>query len=195
MVDGGARYVGVSRQGSLFRWERGGAVVEGPATTLAADVEVVDLHGTSPTHLVAVGSTPQGSNRRFAVWTLTPGGAWQAESINALGDLKGSLRGVWVLSPTEIVAVGDEGLVLRKSASGWRDLEADTAADLTAVRAFSSGRFYVTQSDGRVRRFARGDWSDLFRNDAGVRFNDLTGTAEDDLWAVGNGGVIGRGPH
>jgi hypothetical protein len=35
----------------------------------------------------------------------------------------------------------------------------------------------------------------VFRNDAGVRFNDITGTSEEDLWAVGLDGVIGRGPR
>ena len=77
---------------------------------------------------------------------------------------------------------------------GWRTLSSGTTADLTSVRAFTSGRYAVTTSDGQVRRHARGGWQTVFRNDAGVRFNDLGGTSEEDLWAVGDQGVMGRGP-
>jgi hypothetical protein len=129
------------------------------------------------------------------VWALQPDGSWGAESLSEVDDAKGTLRGVWVLSSSEAFAVGDDGTVLRKSGGVWRRLETDTSADVTSVRAFSVGRAYVSQSDGRVRRWAQSTWQTVYRNDAGVRFNDITGTSEADLWAVGVDGVIGRGPR
>ena len=193
---GVAQYVGVNRDGQLTRWARGGVVVTTPGNLTSRD-EVFDLHGSSPTGLFAVGSTQVGasSNRRLAVWALGADGGWSAESLDAIDQARGVLRAVWVTSASDAVAVGDEGVVLRRTSAGWRTLESDTQVDLTSVRAFSNGRFYVSQADGRVRRWARSQWQTVFRNDAGVRFNDLSGTSEEDLWAVGNDGVIGRGPH
>ncbi|MFZ5442647.1 MAG: MopE-related protein [Myxococcota bacterium] len=193
MLDGGALYVGVSARGQLFRWDRGGLPVPGPVSNLPADAVVTDLHGTSPEQLYAVGSAVQG-NRRFAVWRLGADGGWVGEPLGDLGDPKGELSGVWALD-SEVLAVGKAGLVLRKSGGVWRRVPSDTNADLTSVRAFSGGRFYVSQADGRVRRRAQGGWREVFRADPAVRLNDLCGTAEDDLWAVGNDGVVGRGPH
>ena len=63
------------------------------------------------------------------------------------------------------------------------------------MRAFSPGRFYVTTIDGRVLRRSGNTWTTVVRNDAGVAFTDLSATGEEDVWAVGLNGVIGRGPH
>jgi hypothetical protein len=136
----------------------------------------------------------QGS-RRLSVWALQADGTWRAESLAGIDNPFGALRGVWVLSSTEAVAVGESGMALRKSDGVWRQVDSNTQATLTAVRAFTSGHFYVSQSDGRVRRYANSTWTTVFRNDAGVAFNDITGMNEEDLWAVGVNGVIGRSPH
>ena len=194
-----AQYVGVSANGQLYWWKRGTAPDAGAPTNLTSRDTVFDLHGSSPTELYAVGMTQLGAgggagNRRPAAWALQSDGGWRAEALDF--DNNGiALRGVWVLSPTDIVAVGDQGTVLRKSGATWSRLDANTNVNLTAVRAFSNGRFYVTQADGRILRRARGVWTVVYRNDGGVRFNDLAGTSEEDLWAVGDDGVIGRGPH
>jgi hypothetical protein len=60
---------------------------------------------------------------------------------------------------------------------------------LTAVRAFSRARFYVTTEDGRVVRSNGDNWRTVFQTDAGS-LNDITGVDEDDIWAVGDNGVI-----
>lgn len=186
-------YVGVLEDGRLLRWNRGQAPTISPSNLSSTD-EVRDLHGVGPDRLFAVGSRRSGNSRRPHAWSLQADGGWREESLTGGGNPNGTLLGVWALSASEVIAVGENGRIYRRSGDSWRATSSDTGNDLTSVRAFSSGRFYVTTEDGRVRVRSGSTWRTLFRNDAGVRFNDLTGTSEDDLWAVGNDGVIGRSP-
>ncbi len=186
--------VAMLRDGRLLRWRRGQAPVIS-STNLTSSAEVTDLHGVSPEQLIAVGSVMQGNNRRPMSWVLQSDGGWREESLTGGGNPNGKMWGVWALTAVDAIAVGENGRIFRRSASGWRQLSSETSNDLTSVRAFSAGRFYVTTDDGRVRRRSGSTWQTLFRNDAGVRLNDLSGTSEEDLWVVGNDGVIGRGPQ
>ena len=190
------QYVAVLQDGRVLRWHRG----ETPTlsgTNLPSTAQLTDLHGTSPTQLFAVGSSTTGlsMNRRPAIWAFQSDGGWREETVQTDNNNEGRLLGVWALSGSLAVAVGENGLAFTRSVSGWRAIDPDTSSDLTSVRAFSTGRFYVSTSDGRVRRRSAGSWQTVFRTDAGTALNDLAATSEEDLWAVGNNGVIGRGPH
>lgn len=187
-------FVAVLADGRLLRWQRGGTPMVSPSN-LPSSAVVTDLHGVTKGQLYAVGSAVLGGSRRQRVWALQTDGSWKDEPLPGQGAVTGSLRGVWALSAVDVIVVGEDGKIFRRSTSGWRSIDSDTSADLTSVRAFSAGRFYVTSSEGTIRRRARGDWTTVFRNDAGVPFNDLSATSEEDLWAVGDRGVIGRGPH
>jgi hypothetical protein len=184
-------YVGVLEDGRLLRWRRGQAPTLSPSNLSSTD-RITDLHGVLPDQLYAVGSGLNGPNRRPRAWVLEADGGWREESLTGGGNPNGEMRGVWALSASEAIAVGENGRLFRRSGGAWRILDAETTSTLTSVRAFSSGRFYVTTDDGRVRQRSGYDWRTVFRNDAGVPFNDLTGTNENDLWAVGNDGVIGK---
>ncbi len=186
--------VAVLADGRLLRW-RGGAAPTISPSNLPASARVKDLHGVASNQLYAVGSAVVGSNRRQTVWALQADGNWKDEPLPGQGTQTGTLLGVWAVSAVEAIAVGEEGKIFRRSASGWRSIDSELTSDLTSVRAFSSGRFYVTTSEGAIRQRARGAWRTVFRNDAGVPFNDVSATSEEDLWAVGKLGVIGRGPH
>jgi hypothetical protein len=189
----GYDYVGVLQDGRLLRWTRGQAPTISPSN-LSSDDQVTDLHGVAPDQLFAVGSGITGMSRRLRAWALQADGGWREEPLNRSGAPFGRMSGVWALSAVDAIAVGENGRVFRRSSSGWTQLSSDTNSDLTSVRAFSPGRFYVTTDDGRVRQRSGTDWRTVFRNEPGVRFNDLTGTNEDDLWAVGDDGVIGKSP-
>lgn len=187
-------YVAVLEDGRLLRWRRGQAPTIS-SSNLDSDDQVTDLHGVSPHQLIAVGSGLQGNNRRPRGWLLQSDGGWREESLTGFGNPNARMLGVWALSPVDAIAVGEGGRIFRRSSSGWSALNAETSSDLTSVRAFSPGRFYVTTEDGRVRRRSGTTWQTVFRGDGGVRLNDITGTSEEDLWAVGNDGRIGRGPR
>ena len=186
--------VAVLEDGRLLRWRRGQAPVIS-SSNLASSGEVTDLHGVAQEQLIAVGSVMQGNNRRPMSWLLQADGGWREESLTGGGNPNGKMLGVWALTAVDAIAVGENGRIFRRSASGWRLVSSDTTSALTSVRAFSPGRFYVTTDDGRVRRNSGLTWQTVFRSDAGVRLNDLSGTGEEDLWAVGNDGVIGSGPR
>ncbi len=187
-------FVAVLEDGRLLRWRGSDQPVTTPGN-LPASAQVKDLHGVSTSQLYAVGSAMFGNKRRQQVWALQSDGTWSNEPLPGQGSETGALLGVWALNAVEVIAVGEGGTVFLRSASGWRSISSDTDRDFTAVRAFSTERFYVTARDGTVRRYVNGAWSTVFRNDAGVPFNDLSATNEDDLWAVGDRGVIARGPH
>lgn len=188
-----SEFFGVLANGQLFHWTAGTAPVAWSAA-LPTGAEVSAIHGSSTETLMVVGSALQGSNRRAAAWSWKADAGWAAENLGDVGTQRSSLRAVWVMGPTDVVVVGDDGLVGRKTWAGWRKLDADSSSDLTSVRGFSTGRFFVTQSDGRVRRRARNGWQTLFRTDGGTALNDLSGTSEEDLWAVGQNGVLAHGP-
>ena len=191
-----SQYVGVLQDGRLLRWHRGQAPILS-GTNLAPSAQVTDLHGTSSTQLFAVGSTLNGNRRRPMAWSFQADGGWKEELTASFGNNNGDARllGVWALGASRAVAVGENGTVYTRSLTSWRSVSGDTSSDLTSVRAFSTGRFYVTTSDGRVRRRVGSTWQTVFRTDAGTALTDLSATSEEDLWAVGLDGVIGRGPH
>jgi Putative metal-binding motif len=193
MVNGTAQYFGIQSNGQLYTWAKGGQP-QAIGPPLEDNDTVFDLHGSSPETLLAVGVTQNGQSRHGSAWAFG-GNRWVAERLGDLGDRRGALLGVWVLSPTDAVAVGERGIILRRTGVGWRTIEPDSSADLTSVRAFSAGRFYVSRSDGRVSRYANGAFKVVFQTALPVRLNDLTGTAENDLWVLGNGGLIARGPR
>lgn len=190
-------YVGVRENGDVWRWRPGEPPLISP-TNLSDDVSFRALHGQSRTQLIAVGSLDVNGSPRARAWLLGADGGWQEE--RPLGSSNSSwarvaLTSVWSLSATQAVAVGENGTVLVRGSGGWRGVWSETFEDLTAVRAFSTTRYYVTSSDGRVRQRSGWNWETVFRASPTVPLRALTGTAEDDLWAVGDDGTIGRGPH
>ncbi len=194
---GNADYVGVRANGDVWRW-RAGEFPRVTATNLSSAVTVRDLHGTSTTQLIAVGSIDVSGTPHARAWLLGADGGWQEErpfgsSTSSWSQVR--LNGVWALSSSSAVAVGENGSVVVRSSAGWRRGWSDTSDDLTAVRAFSTTRYYVATGDGRVRRRSGWAWSTVFRATPQVPFTALAGTAEDDLWVVGQDGVIGRSAH
>lgn len=193
MVGFEEKYIAVLEDGRLLRWNRG----EVPTISmqkLSSGDEVTDLHGVAPSQLFAVGSTQNGRNRRPAIWALQADGGWKEERPFSFGDSRARLLGVWALSSSDAIAVGEDGLILRRSASGWFGVSSGTGSDITSVRAFAPGRFYVTTSSGSVRQKSGSNWRTMFQSDAGVSLRDITGTQEDDLWAVGTRGSIVHSP-
>ena len=194
LADGGTQVRAVSRLGVLQRWPRGGAAV---ALNLALtnSVHLEDLHGSDPDTLYAVGNdTEDGSRMRAFRWA--PDGGWQDERVAAALALRsGSLHGLWVLGPTSAFAVGDKGTALEKRAGGWRLLPGlDAGTTLQAVRAFGVGRVYAVSAEGMVLRWDGRAWT-VLRDDPTLRWTDLTGTSEEDLWVVGANGAVLHWPE
>jgi photosystem II stability/assembly factor-like uncharacterized protein len=162
--------------------------------TISAWARLRDLHGSSPTTLYAVGSSSQGRTMRVYRYDAATR-RWAREWLSRLNLPSGALRSVWVLSRSSVFAVGDDGVALEKTSSGWRRLPSPGSFDLTAVRAFNPSRVYVTTGDGRVLRWNGRAWQTLYRAPSGAAFTDLGGPSESDLWAVGEKGLVVHWPE
>ena len=185
LISFGARFVGVTARGDIWRWTAGSDPVI-TATSLPVAATVTAAHGISESQLFAIGT--QGGQPR--AWLLDANDAWVRQDGVPHGA--GDLTSVWMLSPTDAVVVGTGGTLLLHTGRGWFDARSPGVTDdFTSVRAFSLSRLYVTTSTGLVRQRSGGDWRVVFT--APAPLNALSGVAEDALWAVGNGGVVVRG--
>ncbi len=187
-ADGGVRAEMVLRDGRRASWD-GVGQVQVFGNQLPSGFVLYDAHGSSPDAMYAVGGTT-GTPQRPAVFRLQAGGGLTAEVLpQNLQD--GQLHGVWVLSPTEVVAVGDRGLVLRRVQGAWQRIAPPSMADYTTVRAFSIGRFYLSTEFGYLRQWS-GTWSLRYTDEVPMR--DLTAFDEEHFWLVGDDEVIINGP-
>jgi hypothetical protein len=181
--EGGAvTLAAASRHGRLWRFGPGERPVELTAERIPG-VHLADLHGLGPEALVAVGSDER-SGRPWAFFWVD--GGWSGQALPGTG----AAHGVWVAAPGSTFVVGDEGLVVESRDGGWVQLGELGGASLRAVRAFGSGRVYTVEREGRVRRWSRGRWEVLVELGPGAPLNDITGTSEEDLWVVGDHGLV-----
>ena len=128
--------------------------------------------------------------QRPAVFRLQADGTFVSEPLPQNAQ-DGQLHGVWVLSPTEAVAVGDRGLVLRRVQGVWERIAPPSMANYTTVRAFSIGRFYLSTEFGYLRQWS-GQWALRYTDQVPVR--DLTAFDEAHFWMVGDNALIIEGP-
>ncbi|MBL8922394.1 MAG: putative metal-binding motif-containing protein [Myxococcaceae bacterium] len=184
--------VGLMDDGVTFSWSPPQRPERGSLVSPLAKLR--DLHGSSPTDLYAVGSTNAGRTMRVYRYDASRR-RWAREYLSRLSLPSGALRSVWVLGRTSVFAVGDDGVVIEKTAAGWRRLPSPGQVDLTAVRAFNPSRVYVTTADGRVLRWNGRAWQALFRAPSGGAFSDLGGVSENELWAVGANGLVAHWPE
>ena len=188
-ADGGVQVEGVLRNGRRVSWDGVGPVQMRGAPVPSGYV-LYDAHGSSPGALYAVGGTT-GTPQRPAVFRLQADGTFALETLPTQGVQNGQLHGVWVVSPDEVVVVGDNGLVLRRVSGRWERIAPPSTANYTTVRAFSIGRFYLSTVYGYLRRW-NGAWSLRYTDQVPVR--DLTAFDEEHFWLVGDNGLVIRGP-
>lgn len=188
--DGGVRMDAVLRDGRRASWD-GVGPVQVFGGKLPSGFELHDAHGSSPDAMYAVGGTT-GTPQRPAVFRLQADGGFVSEALPTQNVQDGQLRGVWVVSPTEVVAVGDRGLVLRRVQGAWQHVDPPSMVDFTTVRAFSIGRFYLSTQLGDLRQW-NGSWSLRYTDAVPVR--DLTAFDEEHFWLVGDDEFIINGPR
>lgn len=187
-ADGGVQVEAVRRDGVRVSWD-GVGTPRIFGTPIPTGFVLNDAHGSSPDAMFAVGGTT--TPQRPAVFRFLPGGGVAREVLPTQNVQDGQLHGVWVLSKDEVVAVGDNGLVLRLVNGAWERIAPPSMANYTTVRAFSIGRFYLSTEYGYVRQWS-GRWSLQYTDEVPVR--DLTAFDEEHIWLVGDNEVIIRGP-
>lgn len=173
---GDATVLAVTADGGSFEWTNSAVSNRG-----AAGIRLSDVHGAGGL-VIAVGH--QGSEPRIARYD---GGGWIAESVSSAS---GPLAAVHVVNANEAYAVGSNGLVLRRTSSGWARLQGPGNQDLTGVVAFGRSQVYIVDTQGSVRRSRRdGGWETLMPG-GGKPLYDLAGLRPDELWAVGPDGLV-----
>jgi|GEM_PF-3184935 len=174
----GTRVYGATRDGMFLEGNNAGFSLRGGVSGT-----VNAVHGATGNALFAVGVQAG----KAKAWRLvTDGGVAIDEPLPIATQ---PLTSIWAVDESLAYAVGAQGALLERSRGVWRALPSADAG-LSAVRAFGSGRVYVTTVDGRVLRFDGSKWQQLYRHPAAAEFTALTGTAEDDLWAVGRQGLV-----
>jgi hypothetical protein len=106
----------------------------------------------------------------------------------------GYLRAVWMISPSLAYAVGDKGLVLKWDGNKtWSrvNLPADNpVAGYTSVAALNPSSIYITDTEGRVRLLKPRGWAPAALYDGPEPLRDIAVKAPDDIWAVGDNGLV-----
>lgn len=165
----------VFRDGSTWR-----------ATQIAANnVTLLDILGLTDGTLVAVG------NDHTVTVKKTTAAAWQGQATN--DDRRRDLAGLALSRDGTLRAFGVSGAVLVQQGTTWSlDSAAGVSAGLKNFRAAAavpgSSAVMALASDGGGVRFDGTSWQSLATSPEST-VNDLAGTA-DDLWAVGNRGVL-----
>ncbi len=189
------RVIGGSPKGRLFAAGDGGwlALTDGSTwkTDLSNDPKSRDLLGlwaVSDKDVWAVGL--DGALVHF------DGSKWNVRDIDGTYMKTGSFHGIWGTKTDDDTmvgyAVGDNGAGLRYADGKWLDREAETTADLLAVRALPDGRLVACGQSGLLLA-AKDANSPFLGLAAPVDAADLHGVAGDGEgghWVVGDGGVV-----
>jgi hypothetical protein len=101
------------------------------------------------------------------------------------------LHGVWGSAGDDVLAVGDQGTILRFDGKSWTKMTSPTTADLLAVFGTAGTRVFAVGESGTVLQYDGNAWSSLGPVSGG---EDLRGVWADSsgVWVVGDGGAIYR---
>ena len=182
----GVTFTGTASGGSTFIWNGAGTHTYG--TTSVAPL--YDVHGISRATLFAVGGTTAPRIYRFNATS----GQWQQETLPADAGMS-RLNGVWVVNEKLAFAVGDQSTVLKWDGTAWSKLSfPNNIESLRSVVAFGASSAYAAAFNGRVYRYDGQSWQEVYENTSD-RYSDIAGTSPEDLWVVGNSGVILHWPQ
>jgi hypothetical protein len=179
--------------GRLYAWTPGTSPEERFNTDPPA---YFDIHGLSSTQLLVVGDqdTPPTAPLIVSYPGTGGSGAVTTHTLNGAGGYNGSLRGVWMSTPSLAYAVGDDGLVMKWSGgTSWDRVSAPasaTAADFTSVGMLDAHSIYVTDTDGRIWLRTSTRWEDPPLYDADKPLRDIAVASPTEVWAVGDDGRV-----
>jgi hypothetical protein len=114
-------------------------------------------------------------------------GAQWTDASPAVGE--GELRSVWGSAAADVWAVGEQGIMLHWDGATWTKVGVGTSRDLLGVFGTGStdvwavGRHTVLHYDGTT-------WSAVQTGFDGASFNAVWAGSPDDVWAVGEGGIV-----
>jgi len=103
------------------------------------------------------------------------------EQLPAAASAK--IGAIWGFDATDILAVGNEGLILHRDAQQWSVEESGTQVGLSSVWGSGSEAFAVGEGGTVLHRVA-GVWSSM-ESGTEIYLTDVWGTGPEDVYAVG----------
>ena len=122
-----------------------------------------------------------------AAVTACPVGQWCGE-VSGVSCL---LRAVWAVSPDDVFAVGDGGVILRRTNDVWQVMASGTTSKLRGLWAASSSDVWATGLGGTILHFDGAAWSPANAPiSATLEIDAVWGSSPSDVWFVGQGTVL-----
>ena len=94
------------------------------------------------------------------------------------------LFGLWVSSPGDVWAVGDEGRVCRFDGASWHEIECPTEVHLRAVVRRRDGTLMVAGAQGSVLEYRDGEWARMHTGTT-THLTGLHADADGTVYAAG----------
>jgi hypothetical protein len=179
-----------------------------------------DMWGSAPDDVYAAGAqlihydgrewvdvTPRGSHGMWGTWGISAAdvyavydtGVWHFDGCEWSKIRTGSetLRAVWCQPGPLVYAVGDRGAVVRYSGASWEPLATGTSEYFTSVWGRGANDIFVVGNSiwagyYVMRHYDGNSWTTPPRQSS-FALNDVYGTPDGAVFAVGNGGVIVQG--
>jgi hypothetical protein len=127
------------------------------------------------------------SSEASASFAACPTGSWCIEPTPL--TTTPSLAAVWAVSASDVFAVGEGGVILRRSPTAWTQMTSGTTRKLNGVWAASSSDVWAVGAGGTILRFNGTAWSSV----TGVTTSDLSavwGSSSTDVWLTSLGSVL-----
>ena len=103
-----------------------------------------------------------------------------------------SLNAVWGQSDNDLLyTVGDSGIILKKQSGAWSETIVDNFVNLHAVWGFSDGKVFAGGYHGTIlfHDIDRPEWTPMTTSTTKT-IKDIWGTSSQDIYAVGENGLI-----
>ncbi|MCG3173991.1 MAG: hypothetical protein GMKNLPBB_02208 [Myxococcota bacterium] len=149
--------------------------------------KVIPSTGTSGWNALAIA----GAND---VWTAGPYGAMARGGLGGLRQFHvsatpNSLRGVWAVTPNEVIAVGDRGTILRWDGREWKQETAAGSPGLYGAWGSAANNLWITGTDGYTSNWNGSAWKKVPTGSTAV-IRSIWGKDAQNVWAVGDKGVL-----
>jgi photosystem II stability/assembly factor-like uncharacterized protein len=112
-------------------------------------------------------------------------------SIMAQNQTPGILYGAWAFSPTNLIAVGEQGNVLTSDGATWQTKTKPTGTPtFRGVYAFSPTSVYAVGDGGKIWKYDGTGWADFAAGNTTANLSAIWGSSESNFYVVGSGGTI-----
>jgi photosystem II stability/assembly factor-like uncharacterized protein len=111
------------------------------------------------------------------------------ETWTALGSASAKdLHAVWGIAGGDVLAVGEDGLILRRTRGAWTSEVSGTTEPLVAVWGSAAADVYVVGKNGTILHGGAGSWK--AQKSGATRLTGVWGSGKDDVYVVGGRGAI-----